>query len=199
VQTDGRIVVAARRLNLATRPASWTVEVGRYLNNGQVDASFGTGGLARAPALQYAKTLLIAPRGKIVLAGSARRGYRPFFAMARLTASGERDRAFGRGGHVLHRRPGDHASGLETVTLLRDGSLLAAGWATRGRAVLTRRYRLVVLAVRPSGKLVRRWMLAGVEARGQALFRTDARRLLAVGADDDLEPKRIVFARFRLP
>jgi uncharacterized delta-60 repeat protein len=199
VQSNGRIVAAGHRLNRATRPASSNVEVARYFADGQVDAGFGTGGLARAPALQYAKTLLIAPREKIVLAGSARRGYRPFVAIARLTASGELDRAFGRSGHVLHRRPGDHGSGLEAVTPLRDGSLLAAGWATRGRAVLTRRYRLVVLALRPSGKLVRRWMLGGVEARGQALFRTSRRRVLAVGADDDLEPKRIVFARIRLP
>jgi uncharacterized delta-60 repeat protein len=199
MQSDGRIVEAGHRLNRATRPASSNVEVARYLADGQVDGGFGTAGVARARPLQYAKTLLLAPRGKIVLAGTARRGYRPFFAIARLTATGTRDRSFGRGGHVLHRRPGDHASSVEAVTPLRDGSLLAAGWATRGRTVLTRRYRLLVLALRPSGKLVRRWTLSDVEARGQALFRTSPRRLLAVGADDDLEPKRIVSASIQLP
>jgi hypothetical protein len=42
-------------------------------------------------------------------------------------------------------------------------------------------------------------MVRGLEARGQAAFQTDARRLLAVGPDDDLEPERIVFATIRLP
>jgi hypothetical protein len=41
--------------------------------------------------------------------------------------------------------------------------------------------------------------LGGAEARGQAVFRTGPRRLLAVGPDDDLEPKRIVFTTIRLP
>ena len=206
VQADGRIVTAGHRLNRWTRPASSSLEVARYLADGHVDARFGTGGVAPDLAPGSASTLVVDPHGKIVVAGSARRGHRsPAFAITRLTPKGRLDRAFGRGGHVLHRRPGDHAAGVEALTPLRDGSLLATGWATRGGAVPTRRSRLVALAIRSSGAFVRtfaaggRMTLGGIEARGQAAFQTSRRRLLAVGADDDLEPKQIVFATIRLP
>jgi uncharacterized delta-60 repeat protein len=205
VQADGRIVAAGHRLNPTTRPASSNVEIARYLADGRIDAGFGTGGVARVAALLFAETVVIDPHRRIVVAGSARRGYRPFFAIARLTARGTLDRAFSRDGHVLYRRPGDHASAVEALTPLNDGSLVATGWATRGGAVPARRQRVVVLVLQPSGALVRRFgdggrlTVAGVVGRGQATFQTSRRRLLVVGADDDLEPKRVVFAPIQLP
>lgn len=99
--------------------------------------------------------------------------------------------------------PEAHGATREWIRRVPAAEIVSVGWATRGRPVLMRRYRLVALD--PSGALVRsfgargRMTLGGAEARGQAVFRTGPRRLLAVGPDDDLEPKRIVFTTIRLP
>jgi uncharacterized delta-60 repeat protein len=192
VQSDGRIVAAAGP------------RVARYLGDGHPDAGFGTRGVAHIPALLHAATLVLDPHGRIIVAGSGGDAHRPVLAIARLTANGSVDRGFAGDGQVLDWRPGDHWARVETVTPRRDGSLVAAGWATRGGSVRTRHYRLVLLAIDSAGALLRfgeggRLTLSQIEARGQAIFETNPPRLLVVGADDDLNPRKVVFATARLP
>jgi uncharacterized delta-60 repeat protein len=195
---NGEIIAAGHQLNPLTRPASSSVSVARYLANGQVDRDFGTGGAAHDAAVRNARALLIRRDGTIVVAGSGASARRAF-AITRFTAKGTLDRTFGRRGRMLHSRPGDQAATAEALTPLPGGLLVATGWATRGRSVLKRRYHIVVLALRPSGALAYRRTVQGTEARGEAAFRATPRRLLVVGANDDLEPLHVVFATIRLP
>ena len=173
--------------------------------DGQVDFRFGRNGVARAPALLNATTLVLDPHGRIIVAGSGGHPHRPVLAIARMTATGSLDRGFEGDGQVLDWRPGDHWARVEALTLLREGLLVATGWATRGGSVPTRHYRLVLLAIQFSGALAHgfgdggRLTLSQIEARGQSTFQTSPHRLLTVGADDDLNPQKVIFATIRLP
>jgi len=101
VQPDGRIVVQANRFS---RNAQRAVLL-RFHPNGQLDRSFGDGGVA-APGppsyLKDANDIALQPDGKIVAVGSAavsRSREVPFaFAAVRYRPNGQLDRSFGRGG-----------------------------------------------------------------------------------------------------
>jgi uncharacterized delta-60 repeat protein len=87
--------------------------VARFTSNGTLDTGFGTGGRAGteffSPPLQgaqeFAAAVLVQPDGKILVAGSARRGQNRFApiqgAIARHNPDGRLDSGFGTGGKVL--------------------------------------------------------------------------------------------------
>lgn len=99
VQPDGRIVVAG----YSDRD---DVTVARYLSDGQLDETFGTGGIATGIATGIANDVTIDPDGRIVLAGRAilesPRGddFEDLF-VARLLPDGRPDLSFGLGGLMV--------------------------------------------------------------------------------------------------
>jgi uncharacterized delta-60 repeat protein len=103
IQSDGKIVVVgATRINGTDDFAA-----ARYLANGSIDTSFGTGGLASIDfnaGTDDAWAVVIQSDGKIVLTGHAAVTTSPElnhdFAAARLTSAGVLDATFGAAGKV---------------------------------------------------------------------------------------------------
>src|SRR5512133_345401 len=90
VQADGRIVVAGW--------SDFAFAVARYLESGQLDASFGTDGkVVTKPGLddyEIAKAVAVEPHGKLVTAGSAEPRF-PAAVLVRYTSAGKLDSSFG--------------------------------------------------------------------------------------------------------
>jgi uncharacterized delta-60 repeat protein len=127
--SDGTILVAGstsagNRLEIA---------LARYRSDGQLDATFGTGGIvttAVGPAGAEARAVTLQPDGKIVVAGQAAGrvdGTNPNFAVARYTADGTLDGSFGRGGVVVVDVGHGGPDGARAVVVRVGGRIVVAG------------------------------------------------------------------------
>jgi uncharacterized delta-60 repeat protein len=119
VQADGRIVAAGW--------SDFTFAVVRYLRNGQLDRSFGTGGKAVTLALgddfDIAKAVAVQRDGKIVAAGSTGPRF-PAGVLVRYTRTGRPDRSFGIRGQAISGRC--CAGDATAVAIRRDRKILLA-------------------------------------------------------------------------
>src|SRR5262245_38582281 len=93
---------------------------------GDLDPTFGVGGIVQDPALGGAADVLVLPDGRILAAGSTNTDPGSF-AIGRYLSSGAVDGTFGTGGHAV---TSIGAAGDTITTLLRqpDGKLVAAGY-----------------------------------------------------------------------
>lgn len=128
---DGRITV----VGYVSNPPQGVVR--RYLANGQLDPSFGTDGTlviddtqsgGVATGLARIDAAVLQEDGKLVVAGTARdRG----FTFIRLLANGSPDPGFGSGGRRTIKFSGvTDYDAAQSLRLMPNGSLLAAGYAT---------------------------------------------------------------------
>ena len=119
IQENGRIVVAGTD--------SWRrFAVVRYRPDGELDSSFGDGGIVRtnfAPGQDMAWDVAIQSDGKIVAVGAAGYGQEGF-RLARYRRDGSLDPAFGDGGKVMTRYGGGVA---RAVAIQPDGRIVVAG------------------------------------------------------------------------
>lgn len=133
VQPDGRIVVAG-----TSQPAGggqpMVVALARYMANGALDTSFGSGGKVfdtAQPGTAYA--IALQGDGKLVIAGSAPvSGRGDDFAdllLARYDSNGQLDPGFGVGGRVVTDVVGE-SERARNVLLLPDGRIVASGMET---------------------------------------------------------------------
>jgi uncharacterized delta-60 repeat protein len=118
VQADGRIVAAGW--------SDFIFAVVRYLRNGQLDRSFGTGGKAVTLSIgddfDVAEAVAVQRDWKIVAAG--RTGPRfPSYVLVRYTRTGRPDRSFRKGGQAVSGRADDATA----VAIRRDRRILVAG------------------------------------------------------------------------
>jgi len=122
IQENGRIVVAGTD--------SWRrFAVVRYRPDGELDSSFGDGGIVRtnfAPGQDMAWDVAIQSDGKIVAVGAAGYGQEGF-RLARYRRDGSLDPAFGDGGKVMTRYGGGVA---RAVAIQPDGRIVVAGYNT---------------------------------------------------------------------
>src|SRR5207244_12410364 len=89
VQSDGKIIAGGFALDPVSRRGDFALA--RYLVDGTLDASFGSGGKVATDFFggdDSIKTLVLQPDGKIVAAGGTTIGLDFIFAAARYTASG---------------------------------------------------------------------------------------------------------------
>ena len=93
---DGTVIVAFASGNAST---STTLEVYRLLSNGQIDATFGTGGSTAIANLAFNR-LDIYPDGRMLANGSADTVNNNKLGLVRLNANGSFDASFGTGGRV---------------------------------------------------------------------------------------------------
>jgi uncharacterized delta-60 repeat protein len=128
VYQEGRGMVTAGRQFVP----GWgeEVSVSRYLTDGSLDASFGTGGNTHFEHLgwDYATTVALAPDGTIVVGGVWDSNS---IFLARLDADGDPVTSWGTNGIVTH----DFAGGPEEpldLAVLADGSIVATGWIDGG-------------------------------------------------------------------
>jgi uncharacterized delta-60 repeat protein len=129
LQADGKIVLAG--------DSHLTPAVARLKANGSLDTTFATGGKKTFSwgALGRATAALVAPNGKIVLAGfSGPEGGN--VQVARLNANGKLDTTFGTGGIAAVDFGGDDFG--EAVARQADGRILVAGRSSAAGAVVAR-------------------------------------------------------------
>lgn len=129
LQPDGKIVVAGTCYNGTDNDFC----LARYLPNGVLDATFGSGGKVITDvttSVDNANALVLQPDGKIVVAGSCYDiGYE--FCLARYSANGVLDATFGIDGKVITVVTilEDSANAL---TIQPDGKLVVAGHCYHG-------------------------------------------------------------------
>ena len=128
VLDDGRIVV------IGTADSSWPLDdyaAVRYLPNGELDESFGDGGIAIIPAerAQWAYASAVMPDGKLVIGGQAEAPeiYRYESRLVRLLPDGTLDETFGDDG-VVTEDFGDSGA-TDALTVDPDGKLISAGFS----------------------------------------------------------------------
>ncbi|MER5600367.1 hypothetical protein [Streptomyces sp. NPDC002265] len=132
----GRIV-AAGSATLSAAQGGTSFAVARYLRDGRLDSSFGSGtprpgvvvtSMAANDGLDLAESVVIDRRGRILAGGSADTGGRFDLALARYRPDGSLDRHFGDGGKVLANvGPGSTDEDLAGLVLQADGRILAGG------------------------------------------------------------------------
>ena len=117
-------------------PASSNRDFGlaRYTAAGALDASFGNGGKVTTDFdsdYDRANAMALQSDGKIVVAGQSHNGSDNDFALARYTASGQLDAAFGDGGKVTTPigKSNDHGY---AVAMQPGGKIVVAGYSYNG-------------------------------------------------------------------
>jgi uncharacterized delta-60 repeat protein len=119
IQVDGKIVVAG---DVQTDYAVWQFALGlaRYMPDGDLDPSFGTGGrtLDVEMGTEDAYDVALQPDGKIVAVG---------FDIARYEPGGRPDRSFGINGKVQ-----SNLDFIAGIVLQPDGKIVIAGWNNLG-------------------------------------------------------------------
>lgn len=124
VQPDGKIVTAGKHYN----GADDDFIVLRYLENGTLDASFGTSGaviIIFSGLDDNAKAVALQSDGKILVGGEGHAATYGQHALTRLTRDGVIDAGFGANGKVTtdFGRP----SHLHSIALQSDGKIIAVG------------------------------------------------------------------------
>jgi uncharacterized delta-60 repeat protein len=133
VRPDGRILA----VGAADGPAGGDFAAARYLGDGRLDPSFGTGGIATVPMApdtpgDSAAAVALDADGRAVLAGTTIQPDTSFdIAALRLTAAGAADPSFGGDGWSRFAPDGDAWQGVKDVAVLPDGGSLVAGWSFR--------------------------------------------------------------------
>jgi uncharacterized delta-60 repeat protein len=197
-QEDGKTVVAGVSFG-----DNADFALARYLLNGSLDTSFGTGGILLIDfgADEYARAVAIQADGKILVAGATANGDGMSFALARCNTDGSLDLDFGSGG-LTTTAFGDAHAGITDLLLLPESRILAggiispstdfllvcynsdgseyAGFGTNGAAVIDFRQGedyLLAMALQDDGKV----LAAGVETPSGAFVLA---RLLEDGSRD---------------
>ena len=115
IQADGKIVAAGNTY----QPSA--LGLARYQPNGELDGTFGSGGIVTGPpGNMYG--LALQPDGKILLAGNRFVSTRSFFSVARFQPDGSPDATFGSDGLVT-----GPDGGASALALQADGRIVVAG------------------------------------------------------------------------
>ena len=131
LQTDGKIVVAGT----SNASGSDDIMVTRYLEDGTLDASFGTGGtvltdLSGAGSADLGRRLAIQPDGKIVVVGETDAGTGGLnYALVRYMPDGTLDSSFGTTGLVVLDGGSSLNDGLSSIVIQPDGKLVVSGYS----------------------------------------------------------------------
>jgi uncharacterized delta-60 repeat protein len=152
IQPDGKIVGGGYGFDYTGEPPEYVgkFELVRYLENGELDLSFGSGGMVgvRPPGgHSFGRALGLAADGKLVLGGTydpnespLEEQYAP--ALVRVNPNGSLDGSFGAGGLVFGPLAGEvEDESLEGLAIQPDGKILTAGYqsfATGYEAVVSR-------------------------------------------------------------
>lgn len=120
IQTDGKIVIAANLME------TQRYNVLRFNSNGDLDLSFGTGGVAsvQVGTFDIVYDLELLPDGKIVAAGSSS-SQTSSNSLIRLNSDGTLDTTFGTMGKVLV-PDSDVSNVIHDITVSSDGKIYAA-------------------------------------------------------------------------
>jgi uncharacterized delta-60 repeat protein len=137
IQPNGKIIVAGyAHVFVNTVGFSYDFALVRYNADGSLDNSFGVGGkvltnFAKPPSNingdDFAYDLVLAPDGKIVVAGYSRQNSTYYFCVARYNSNGSLDTSFGSAGRALATYNIDENIAY-AVALQPDGKIVIAGY-----------------------------------------------------------------------
>jgi uncharacterized delta-60 repeat protein len=123
MQADEKIVVAG------TTNGSTDFILARYNTDGELDPSFGNGGVIITDIgspTDFLNAVVINPDGKIIAGGGSVVNGKRLFVLAGYTSSGILDNGFGNNGIILTDFNGSSSS-LSSLALQPDGRIIAAG------------------------------------------------------------------------
>lgn len=175
VDGDGRVVAVGSH--------DEDFALARYLEDGSLDLSFGSGGLVTtdfAGAMDRSTDAALQNDGKLVVVGDSDAGTGADFALARYHPNGSLDGSFGSGGLVTTDITGaqsvDHASAL---TLQPDGKILVGGSSGLSEDFVVARYD-------SDGALDTRFGLDGIVTSDLGAPSEDVARDLVVQPDGNI-------------
>ncbi|HEX5983248.1 MAG TPA: delta-60 repeat domain-containing protein [Solirubrobacterales bacterium] len=144
VQPDLKIVMAGADY------LSNSVILVRLLPSGQLDPTFGSGGLVATPFAGFgeARAIALQPDGKIVIAGAAKGVVNADFLIARYNTDGSPDTGFGGGDGIQLLPIGAGAEEAEAVAIGPGGRILATGWTDLGSS----KTHAPVAVLKPNGE-----------------------------------------------
>lgn len=161
----------------------------RYLPNGSLDASFGSGGKVVGlfgRNIGAARSVALLPGGRMVLAG----GIYNDFAAAQLTAAGALDASFGQGGLVTVPVNPTNWDNATAVVRQADGKLLLGGWSYRDNSSAG---DFVAVRLLPGGALDALFGEGGIAIRPVAAgTKADSARGLVLQSDDRVPTVRAI-------
>jgi uncharacterized delta-60 repeat protein len=104
----------------------------RYTSAGLPDGAFGAGGIATfdivSGAYDEAHSLAVQPDGKLIVAGTTKRGGNNDVVVVRLTTAGALDASFGAGGKAIENYEGFNSDeDCRSVVLQSDGKIIIGG------------------------------------------------------------------------
>jgi uncharacterized delta-60 repeat protein len=147
---------------LGCRPRLEGLEERTLLSPGDLDPTFGNGGLVITPFPGYpqvrssARSVAVQPDGRLVVAGNAGPSNAPRsgIALARYDSDGSLDTSFGTGGLVdTYINDSGNDATINTVLLQPDGRILAVGWDIVGPGTKYPSYRGVLARYNSDGSL----------------------------------------------
>jgi len=130
IQSDGKIVVAG----VYPHGTDDDFAVVRYLSDGTLDATFGTGGKVTTSIganRDAAYSIAIQSDGKIVVAGLSSDGAKNHFAVVRYTSTGTLDNTFDSDG-IVTTVVGSSDNPAYSVAIQSDGKIVVSGYAHIG-------------------------------------------------------------------
>ncbi len=137
IQANGRIVLGGGSGTYYAGAVHPHFMVARFLNNGSIDRSFGSGGKVTIDTLgntSEVHSILLQSDGKILAAGNATV---PFdsVTLARYNGDGSLDPSFGDAGLVITQIQGGGGSANAAV-ILGNGKIVTAGWIIRDFGII---------------------------------------------------------------
>jgi uncharacterized delta-60 repeat protein len=139
VQPDGKIVGGGYGSDYTGTPPEFVIkfEIVRYLSNGELDPSFGSGGMTGVQlpgGHSFGRALGLEPDGKLVLGGTFDQNEEPLEeqyapALVRFNPNGSLDSSLGGGGVVLEPvGPALESESLEGLAIQPDGKIVTTGY-----------------------------------------------------------------------
>ena len=133
IQPDGKIVAVSE---LQDGNSHWWYGVWRWLPNGDLDRSFGSGGFVATDLgiFPTPHTVALQADGRILVGGQIEcPGLELCFGIVRYNPNGSVDGSFGSSGIARATFPGSRCGcDLRDVAVQRDGRIVAVGWRFRG-------------------------------------------------------------------
>ena len=126
VQPNGKTIIIGYT---TPSPAEGYFSIARLEEDGSLDESFGTNGIVETHFYSEdaaARSGVLQPDGKILVAGYVRTRSNYNFALMRYTSAGTRDHSFGEGGFVVTDF-GDNEDKANQVVLQADGKIVVVG------------------------------------------------------------------------
>ena len=200
IQPDGKIVVAGGQDRVANNLYYQDFLLARYLPDGRLDTSFGSGGhvVTAFPAPPsfigtsggVVQALVLQPDGKILAGGAATtpcadahncRGAQIDGVLARYNPDGSLDAGFGQGGLVVTRLPAGSVASyfqINALALQPDGQILAAGGASPDPSYSDSPMAFELARYNPDGSLDAGFGQGGLQHTEFAPQPTEARALV---------------------